>query len=329
MAESKTPLKNIWRIVEHAPQRFEECALELFAFQARECKPYREYLNLIGCDTSRVKSVEEIPFLPIELFKSQQVYCIDTPPEAVFTSSSTTGSTPSRHAMASLLHYEQVSVEGFERMFGELSDYTIYALLPSYMERDGSSLIYMVERFVERARGGGLFLRNHDELLAKIANDCGKKLLLGVSYALLDLAERGDVALEDTVVMETGGMKGQRAELSKRELHNRLSSAFGVDAIASEYGMAELTSQAYSYSDGVFTPPPWMRVVLRDINDPFCIVDGEGARGGVNIIDLASWHSCAFIQCQDIAKLRGGGFSLEGRVNRSEIRGCNLLVENS
>ncbi len=319
-------MKDLWRRVAQERELFESCAIELFAFQAQRCEPYRRYLDLIGCDVAAVSSVEQIPFMPIELFKSCEIYCAPTPAEVVFTSSATTGSIQSRHPMASLNHYEEVAVAAFELEFGALSDISIYALLPGYLEREGSSLIYMVERFIERSAGGGFFLRNHEELIERLKADDSPKLLLAVSYALLDLAERGSLPLQNTIVMETGGMKGHRGEVTKEELHNSLCSTFSIDKVASEYGMAELTSQAYSHGDGLFTPPPWMRVVIRDVNNPFLMLD-EGSRGGVNIIDLASWHSCAFIQTQDIGVVTRAGFHLEGRIDRSEIRGCNLLVD--
>ncbi|MFR9650040.1 MAG: acyltransferase, partial [Rikenellaceae bacterium] len=255
-------MESLWRRVAQSPQLFESCAVELFAFQAQRCEPYRRYLELIECDPTAVKSVAQIPFMPIELFKHCDVYCAESAPEVVFTSSATTGSVQSRHAMPSLSHYEQVAVAAFELQFGALSELSIYALLPGYLEREGSSLIYMVERFIDRSAGGGFFLRNHDELIKKLTQDDRPKLLLAVSYALLDLAERGELHLENTIVMETGGMKGQRRELPKSELHKTLRSALNVEKIASEYGMAELTSQAYSLGDGLFTTPPWMRVVI-------------------------------------------------------------------
>ncbi len=321
------PKIEVWKEVAAEPTRFEECALEMFAFQAKECATYRRYIELIECNVEQVKSIEQIPFMPIELFKSCDVYSIAQPAEAIFTSSSTTGSIPSRHPMASLSHYEKVAANAFEREFGTLADLTIYALLPGYLEREGSSLIYMVERFIERSKGGGFFLRNHEELIHELTNNPDPKILLGVTYALLDLADRGALKLENTIIMETGGMKGTRAELPKSELHKILCSAFSVDYIASEYGMAELTSQAYSHAEGLFTSPPWMRVLIRDINDPFTLLP-NGSRGGINIVDLASWHSCAFIQTQDIGRTEGESFRIEGRVNRSEIRGCNLLVND-
>lgn len=278
-----------------------------------------------------VESVEQIPFLPIEIFKRREVYSGAKAPEAIFTSS---GDVASRHFVESLAWYEQVAVRSFELSYGDLSEWGIYALLPSYLEREGSSLIYMVDRFVARSngRGGGFYLYDHTALIEDMRRDPRPKILLGVSYALLDLAESGVVGepLERTIIMETGGMKGRREELSKAELHRRLCEAFGVERIHSEYGMAELTSQCYSDGKGIFTPPPWFRVAVRDLSDPFDLslsVD-RPLRGGVNIIDLASKHSCAFIETQDLGQiLPDGRFLLEGRITGADVRGCNLLIE--
>ncbi len=317
--------QEFWKI--GSQEEFEREALELFRFQAAYCAPYARYLSLLGCDASAVRSVSEIRYLPIELFKSSDVYCASTPPEKIFTSSATTGSVPSRHLMADLSTYEAAFTAAFETFYGEVSQWSIYGLLPSYLEREGSSLIYMVDKLIERGAGGGFYLRNHDELLADMAADPYPKILLGVSYALWDLAESHAPRLRDTIVMETGGMKGEREELSKERLHQILCEGFGVDKIHSEYGMAELTSQAYSSGDNIFRTPPWMRVVLRELNDPFSYVAPEG-RGAINIIDLASRSSCAFIETQDVGRLfADGSFSIEGRVESSEIRGCNLLIQ--
>ncbi len=314
----------IWEI--SSAEEFSDVALQLFRYQARRCAPYAEYLGLIGCDVESVESVEQIPFLPIELFKSHKIYCNETPPEAIFTSS---GDVSSHHYMHSLAHYEEAFTHAFELFYGDVRGWSIYALLPSYLEREGSSLIYMADRLIERCEGGGFYLYDHNKLIEDMAADPRKKILLGVTYALLDLAESGKVEtpLTNTVVMETGGMKGRREEISKELLHTQLCNAFGVKQIASEYGMAELTSQAYSSGGNRFYAPPWMRVLIRDIADPFDL-RREG-RGGVNIIDLASNESCAFIQTQDMGELfDDGSFTIEGRIASSDIRGCNLLIDS-
>lgn len=306
---------------------FEAAALETFRFQAEACPPYREYLDLLEVRSDRVHCAEEIPFLPIELFKHREVYCGAQPPEAVFTSSSTTGKGVSRHPMASLALYERTFTEAFRRFYGEPARWSLYGLLPGYLEREGSSLIYMVDRLIRACGSGGFYLHDHEALLRDMAADPKPKILLGVSYALWDLAEERPPKLEHTVVMETGGMKGHREELPKEEFHRILCEGLGVGAIHSEYGMAELTSQAYSAGGNRFRCPEWMRVRIRDVNNPFRTL-GAGCRGGIDIIDLANRFSCSFIQTQDVGRLfDDGSFSVEGRVDHADIRGCNLLVQ--
>lgn len=305
---------------------FDRVALEVFRFQAEACAPYREYLELLGVDPAAVECPEQIPFLPIELFKSHRVYCGSNPPQQIFTSSSTTGQTPSRHYVADLRIYEEAFTRSFELFYGPAEQTAIFALLPNYLEREGSSLIYMVEGLIRRG-GGGFYLYDHDALLRDMEAHQGKKILLGVSYALWDLAEEQRGALHDVIVMETGGMKGRREELPREEFHRLLCDAFGVQSIHSEYGMAELMSQAYSDGNGIFRTPPWMRICVRDLNDPFRLLP-NGATGGVNLIDLANFYSCSFLQTQDLGKLyEDGSFRILGRISGSEIRGCNLLVQ--
>lgn len=309
------------------PEAFDRAALETFRRQAAECPPYGEYLARIGVAPDGVRAVEQIPFLPIELFKSHDVYCGPGAPEAVFTSSATTGMTPSRHAMRSLALYEAAFTAAFTRFYGDPARLSLYALLPNYLRRKGSSLVYMADRLIAACGSGGFYLDDYEALLRDMAADPKPKILLGVSYALWDLAERYAPKLRDTIVMETGGMKGYREELPKEEFHRILCTAFGVRAIHSEYGMAELTSQAYSSGGNRFRTPVWMRVVARDVNDPFALLPA-GARGGVNIIDLANRWSCAFIQTQDVGTVHAdGSFEIEGRIDSAEIRGCNLLVQ--
>ena len=308
-------------------EELEAVALELFRWQAERCMPYRQYIELLGIDPQSVKSIEQIPFLPIELFKTHDIYCGDTTPEKVFTSSSTTGQTPSRHLMQSLTHYERTFTAAFEQFYGATEGWSIYGLLPNYLQREGSSLVYMVDRLLARCGSGGFYLDDYDKLLADMAADTKPKILLGVSYALWDLAERYAPKLQQTIVMETGGMKGHREELPKEEFHKILTEAFGVETIHSEYGMAELTSQAYSAGGGVFLSPKWMRVLTRDVNNPLKILPA-GKRGAINIIDLANISSCAFIATQDVGRtLADGSFMIEGRLTGADIRGCNLLVQ--
>lgn len=305
---------------------FEEAALEVFALQAESCAPYREYLDAIGVDASQVERWEDIPYLPIEVFKHRRVYCGAEPPEAVFTSSTTGGDTPSLHYVAELDSYRRTLRRAFSIFYGEPESWSFYALLPCYLEREGSSLVWMADDLI-KSGGGGFFLDDHEELLRRMEADPKRKILLGVSYALLDLAEGAAPRLRDTVVMETGGMKGRRRELPKEELHAILCGAFGVEKIHSEYGMAELSSQAYSAGEGVFRAPAWMRVRIRDFNDPFDTLPA-GRRGGINIIDLANLHSCAFIETQDAGIMYpDGSFSVLGRMDKTQTRGCNLMVD--
>ncbi len=318
-------MNRVWRV--NSDEEFDTLALETFMFQATECAPYAEYLRLIGCDPQSVTSVEQIPYLPIELFKTHYIYSAPQPPEITFTSSSTTGKGTAHHHMAHLSIYESAFTLGFKEFYGKPQEWSIYGLLPSYLGREGSSLIYMVDRLITACGSGGFFMDEYDKLIDEMSRDPKPKILLGVSYALWDFAEKYAPKLHNTIVMETGGMKGYREEIDKQEFHKILCNSFGVDKIHSEYGMAELTSQAYSAGENIFYTPKWMRVSLRDINDPFSAVE-SGTRGGVNIIDLASRWSCSFIQTQDVGRLLPcGGFSVEGRVEASDIRGCNLLVQ--
>lgn len=306
---------------------FQQAALSIFRRQAERCAPYRAYIDLVGIDPQAVRRIEEIPFMPIRLFKSHEVYCGDKAPEVVFTSSATTGMTPSRHPMASLALYERAFTEAFRRFYGEPSAWSLYALLPNYLQRQGSSLIYMADRLIAACGSGGFYLDEYEKLIADMEADAKPKILLGVSYALWDLAEQYAPKLQHTIVMETGGMKGHREELPKEAFHKILCEGFGVERIHSEYGMAELTSQAYSKGENRFFCPPWMQVLVRDVNDP-CDVRQRAGRGGLNIIDLANYYSCAFLQTEDVGRLHAdGSFEIEGRIDHSEIRGCNLLVQ--
>ena len=325
---------------------FDCAALELFRFQAERCGVYREYLAEIGVDPAAVRRVDEIPMLPIEFFKWRDVYCGDTEPQIVFTSSNTGQSVASHHMMASTALYEAAFTAAFERFYGNPARWSLYGLLPYYLQREGSSLVYMVDRLIGRCGSGGFYLDDYERLLADMAADPKPKILLGVSYALWDLAERTVILiffkldcfsstlrvqpverLRDTIVMDNGGRKGRGEELPKEKFHRILCEAFGVDRVHSEYGMAELTSQAYSDGGGRFRTPGWMRVAVRDVNDPFCRLLPD-QRGGVDIIDLANRFSCAFIQTQDVGRVDArGAFVVEGRIDHSDIRGCNLLVQ--
>lgn len=310
----------------HTEAEFTALALAIFRFQADRCAPYRRYIQLLGVDPSGVRSLAEIPFLPVELFKTHTIYCGEEPAEQIFTSSSTTGILPAQHPVAHLSLYEESFLRGFELFYGDPTETAIFALLPNYLEREGSSLIYMVDRLIRRG-GGGFYLYDHETLLREMLAHRGKKILLGVSYALWDLAEKHPTSLDDTIVMETGGMKGEREELPREQFHALLQEAFWVDRIHSEYGMAELLSQAYSSGEGLFATPPWMRVLIRDLHDPFELLPA-GQTGGVNIIDLANCYSCSFIQTQDLGVADPEHrFRILGRISGSEMRGCNLLIQ--
>jgi len=310
---------------------FNKVALEVFRYQYQGNLIYRQYVDCLSQDVNHIEHYSQIPFLPIEFFKTHDVVTGSFNPEAVFTSSGTTGMSFSQHRVASLLIYEQSFRRGFEQYFGNPRDYVFLALLPSYLERKGSSLIYMAEKLIKLSKHdeSGFYLNEYEQLsklLQKLKEKYRKTILLGVTYALLDLAEQFPVQFPELIVMETGGMKGHRKEMVRQELHAMLTSALGVDKIYSEYGMTELLSQAYSRGDGLFVTPSWMKVLIRDTNDPFSFLP-ENKTGGVNVIDLANIHSCSFIETKDLGKLHfDGGFEILGRFDNSDIRGCNLLV---
>ncbi|RZJ63680.1 MAG: acyl transferase, partial [Flavobacterium sp.] len=277
------------------------------------------------------KSVKEIPFLPIQFFKSHEVLSSRDAVQETFTSSGTTGTATSRHLVTNLNYYEQSFRLAFSRFYGNIEDYAILALLPSYLEREGSSLIYMVEDLIQGSNNpdSGFYLNNYDELIQKLIalDSAGQNvLLIGVTYALLDLIEKQEFQLRNTIIMETGGMKGRRREMIREELHEALCKGFGVKKIHSEYGMTELLSQAYSLGDGIFECPPWMDILIRDTEDALAYVDGNKT-GGINIIDLANINSCSFIATQDLGKkYPNHSFEVLGRFDNSDIRGCNLMV---
>lgn len=310
---------------------FESSVLDTFHFQAKENPVYRQYLENLHKQGSGIKKVEDIPFLPIELFKSQTVVSGELKPEIIFTSSGTTGMATSKHYVSDLSLYEQSFLKGFEMFYGPVNKFCILALLPSYLERQGSSLIYMMDSLIKKSNhpDSGFYLNNLDELvnkLEKLEQEGQKTLLMGVSFALLDLAEKYKLELHQTIVMETGGMKGRRKEITREELHSVLKEKLGVSEIHSEYGMTELLSQAYSKGEGRYYCPPWMKVIIRDPYDPFACLQ-RGRSGGINIIDLANRYSCAFIETKDLGKINAdGSFEVLGRMDNSDLRGCNLLV---
>jgi phenylacetate-coenzyme A ligase PaaK-like adenylate-forming protein len=312
---------------------FNELALDIFKYQAVNNITYKEYINALGIIPVSVKSTEEIPFLPVSFFKSHHLMTGEDPPETFFESSGTTGTTTSRHYISDLSIYKESFISGFKHFYGEPSGYFFAALLPSYKERENSSLIYMMNNLIQNSKFPDSGFFNNDSLkliktLEKIKEDGRKGILLGVSFALLDLAEKYAPDLSGLIVIETGGMKGRRKEITRQELHSVLKSGFNVKTIHSEYGMTELLSQAWSKGAGLFYCPQWMKVVIRDPQDPLTVFDKPGSSGGINIIDLANINSCSFLSVNDLGKLHeDGGFEVLGRFDDSDIRGCNLLVE--
>lgn len=315
----------------HNSTEFEKIALEIFRFQAENNIVYKAFLNYLNFDIQGIEKVAEIPFMPIQFFKSHKVVSSKKAVQRVFLSSGTTGNEQSKHFVTDLSIYEKTFSKGFEHFYGPIEDYIVLALLPSYLERDGSSLIYMVNNFIQKSKNkkSGFYLNNLDELardLAELDKNNEKVLLIGVSFALLDLVEKHKFKLNNTIVMETGGMKGRRKELIREELHQILREGFGVENIHSEYGMTELLSQAYSKGNGIFVCPPWMKILTRDTEDALTVLP-EGKSGAINIIDLANVNSCSFIATQDLGKTYPSGtFEVLGRFDNSDIRGCNLLL---
>jgi len=318
-------------------KQFIETALEVFKFQYSENQVYREFVDCIGTKPNEVNEIRKIPFLPIEFFKTHNVICGEnTEFEQVFTSSGTGLQGNSKHFIKEAFLYEHSFIKNFENFYGAINNYCFLALLPSYLEREGSSLIYMLEHFIKKSgkKESGFYLYNHAELIENLRyleSKNKKSILIGVSFALLDLAENSELCkqlpeLRNTIIMETGGMKGRRKEIVREELHEIFKKSFNVKNVHSEYGMTELLSQAYSYGNSVFNCPPWMKVLIRDAYDPFCYLNSEKS-GGINIIDLANLYSCSFIQTMDIGKIHlSNQFEVIGRFDYSDIRGCNLLI---
>jgi hypothetical protein len=312
-------------------KEFEKTALKVFRYQFDNNTVYRDFCSFLSKDKQNVKAVKDIPFLPIQFFKTHNVLSSADPVQVTFTSSGTTGMSTSRHLVTDVNYYEQSFRLAFSQFYGNIESYAVLALLPSYLEREGSSLIYMVEDLIQRSNNvdSGFYLNNYDELIAKLTalDTAGQNvLLIGVTYALLDLIEKQNITLKHTIIMETGGMKGRRREMIREELHEVLCKGFGVNEIHSEYGMTELLSQAYSLGNGIFECPPWMDILIRDTEDALTYVD-VGKTGGINVIDLANINSCSFIATQDLGKkYPNQSFEVLGRFDNSDIRGCNLMV---
>lgn len=312
---------------------FDEVALEVFRYQVAGNSLYREYITALGSDPVSVRYPSEIPFLPVTFFKDHKVLTLMKMPEAVFESSGTTGMATSKHFVGDLSVYEESFTRGFTHFYGDPSGYIFAALLPSYSERENSSLIYMMNSLIKKSKypDSGFYNNDWEKLIKNLekAKDSGRKaILVGVSFALLDLVEKYSPDLSGIIVVETGGMKGRRKEITRQELHTILKTRFNVETIHSEYGMTELLSQAWSQGDGLYYCPPWMKALIRDPQDPLTIFDKPGRTGGINIIDLANINSCSFLAVNDLGKLHeDGGFEVLGRFDNSDIRGCNLLVD--
>lgn len=324
---------NIKSIFSVTDSSFEEVALSVFRFQFENQITYRTFCLGLKRNPENVNRIEDIPFLPISFFKTQEIISQQKQAEIIFESSGTTGAIPSKHAVANVSIYEESFTKAFKQFYGEPSNYCILALLPSYLERGNSSLVYMAEHLIKSSNcsQSGFYLNNFEALYSKIKaleNSNQKTLLLGVTYALLDFAEQFPMPLKNTIVMETGGMKGRKKELLRLEVQEILKQRFELVNIHSEYGMTELLSQAYSFKNGIFNAPNWMKVIVRDVYNPLQI-SIENKSGGLNIIDLANVYSCSFIATEDLGVLKeNGSFEVLGRIDQSDVRGCSLMYVN-
>jgi len=310
---------------------FNKYCLDIYHFQYRNNLVYKKFCNMICENPMNINEITKIPFLPISFFKTKKILSVDKF-EKVFYSSGTTTNSRSKHFISDLKLYEESFIKNFKNNYGELNKYTIIALLPNYYENESSSLIYMVEKLIKltKSNESGFFLDDYTNLSKKLnqldSNNDRKTILIGVPYALLDLLDFNQFCLNNTIIMETGGMKGRRKELVRNELHEKLKSGFGVNQIHSEYGMTELHSQAYSKGNGVFSTPAWMKVLIRDVNDAQNLNFNKKS-GAINIIDLANYNSCSFIATDDMGKfVSESEFEVIGRIDNSDVRGCNLLV---
>ncbi len=313
---------------------FNEFALKLFDYQYEHNNVYRQFVDLLKIDKSSIDSYLKIPFLPISFYKTHKVISGNLNEQKIFESSGTTGQINSKHFVADLSLYEQSFLKAFQQFYGNIEDWIVLALLPSYLERDTSSLVYMADVLIQKTKSehSGFYLYNYDTLKDKLDELQTKKysnkkiLLIGVTFALLDFAEQYPMDLSNVIIMETGGMKGKRPEMLREEIHAILNKAFHTTNIHSEYGMTELLSQAYSFGNGIFQAPKWMKIVKRDIYNPMLVTENTG-RGGLNVIDLANIHSCAFIATEDIVQIHSDNtFEVVGRIDNAAIRGCNLMV---
>lgn len=331
MNESQILQKQIFDIA--GQKQFSESTLKVFKYQYNNNPTYREYIQSLGKDISKIGDPAQIPFLPVEFFRTRKIISGVDDIDIIFQSSGTTGSSTSKHFVRNIDLYEKSFMRSFRLFYGEPEEYLIAALLPSYTEREGSSLIYMADYLIKKSLNpkSGFYKGDDDGLITMLAsarNENRKILLLGVSFALLDLSENYAPDLSGIIIMETGGMKGRRKEITRAELHSILKTGFNVPAIHSEYGMTELLSQSYSKGDGIFYSPPWMKIIIRDPLDPLTVLSEPGQTGGINVIDLANINSCSFIATGDLGRVHeDGGFEVLGRFDNSDIRGCNLMVE--
>jgi phenylacetate-coenzyme A ligase PaaK-like adenylate-forming protein len=325
----KKYLDNLFQI--NSESSFNEMSLFAFQYQYKNIDLYAQFVDYLNIKPESINHYLKIPFLPISFFKTHNLIANTKDTQMVFKSSGTSNTTRSRHLIRDLKLYESSFLTNFENTYGSIKDYCILALLPSYIENGDSSLVYMANTLIEKSanKASGFYLNNVDKLAEnlEVLDKKGEKvLLLGVSYALLDLIENQKFRLKNTIVMETGGMKGRRIEMIREELHHYLKTGFGIDKIHSEYGMTELLSQAYSNGNGIFNSPPWMKIIIREINDPFHYLP-TGQNGGINIIDLANIHSISFIETKDLGRINDGlSFEVLGRFDDSDLRGCNLLI---
>lgn len=326
-------LRNIFSV---SPGNFETLALQIFRFQYKHNELYRQFCNTVKCDTDAVSTIQDIPYLPIGFFKTREIKTTAFEPALVFESSGTTGSVNSRHLLKDISIYEESFLKTFEQFYGDVSKYCIIGLLPSYQERSNSSLVYMTNELVKRSgnTNSGFYLYDHEKLHQTLLENeqCSQPtILLGVTYALLNFAKAYPMQLKHTIVMETGGMKGRKKELTREEVHEQLQQQLGVKEVHAEYGMTELLSQAYAKNKGMFSSPPWMKVLVRAEDDPFEVQSSEGlskpVTGVGNIIDLANFYSCSFLATDDMIRLHpGGNFEVPGRLDNSDVRGCGLMI---
>jgi len=323
----KEIVNNIFSV---SPSTFEKQALNIFKFQYNENKIYRQWINALNVEINKVNQLSQIPFLPVSFFKTHNVITGDFTPEIIFESSGTTLTVNSRHLVKEKNIYTQSFTEGFKRFYGDPAEWCIIGLLPSYLERKGSSLIVMVEELIKLSahKESGFYLYEFEKLanvLKELEAKKQKTLLIGVTFALLDFAEQFPVPLKNTIIMETGGMKGRRKEMIREEVHSFLQKQFKTPFIHSEYGMTELLSQGYSHGEGIFNTVPWMKVLVRDEDDPLLVT--EKGRGLINVIDLANIYSCSFIATDDVGRIfDDSSFEVLGRRDNSDIRGCSLMV---